>query len=103
MELTPCKMLTIITEAILENTLVSEIEKLGARGYTITDARGKGGRGRRDADWSPHANIRVEVACDSDTAMAICTSLTERHSDNYLMVMYVSDVHVVRRVKTLLP
>jgi len=96
MELTARKLLTIVTEAALEDTLVVDIETLGARGYTITDARGKGSRGRRDAAWMPHANIRIEVLCDADTALAICTALRERYYDNYSMVMYVSEVDVLR-------
>ena len=36
------KLLTIVTEAALENILIKDIERLGAQGYTITDARGKG-------------------------------------------------------------
>ena len=99
MELTTRKLLTIVTEAALEDTLVREIEILGAHGYTITDARGKGGRGIRDAAWAPHANIRLEVLCDADTARAICTALRERYYDNYSMVMYVGDVDVLRPEK----
>ena len=78
---------------------MSAIEKLGAQGYTITDARGKGRRGKRDATWTPHANIRLEVLCDADTALAICTALRERYSDNYSMVMYVGEVDVLRPEK----
>ena len=97
MELTARKLLTVVTEAALEATLVREIETLGARGYTITDARGKGGGGKkRDASWAPHANIRLEVLCGEDTARTICAALHERYSDNYSMVMYVSDVEVLR-------
>ncbi len=96
MELTARKLLTIVTEAALEDTLVSDIETLGARGYTITDARGKGSHGRRDAAWVPHANIRIEVLCDADTALVICKALRERYYDNYSMVMYVGDVEVLR-------
>ena len=96
MELTARKLLTIVTEAALEDTLVADIETLGARGYTITDARGKGRRGRRDAAWVPHANIRIEVLCDAGTALAICTALRERYYDDYSMVMYVGDVDVLR-------
>ena len=99
MELTTRKLLTIVTEAALEDTLVREIEILGAHGYTITDARGKGGRGIRDAAWAPHANSRLEVLCDADTARAICTALRERYYDNYSMVMYVGDVDVLRPEK----
>ena len=99
MQLTARKLVTVVTEAALEATLVSEIERLGARGYTITDARGKGSGGKRDATWAPHANIRVEVLCGADTALAICEALRERYSDNYSMVMYVADVDVLRPEK----
>lgn len=99
MELTTRKLLTIVTEAALEDMLVRDIESLGARGYTITDARGKGRRGKRDATWAPHANIRVEVLCDADTAHAICTALRERYYDNYSMVMYLGEVVVLRPEK----
>ena len=99
MELTARKLLTIVTEAALEATLITDIETLGAHGYTITDARGKGSHGRRDAAWLPQANIRIEVLCDTDTALAICSALRERYYDNYSMVMYVSDVDVLRPEK----
>ena len=99
MELTACKLLTIMTEAALEDTLVRDIESLGARGYTITDARGKGSHGRRDATWAPHANIRLEVLCHADTAHAICMALRERYYDNYSMVVYVGEVGVLRPEK----
>ena len=99
MELTARKLLTIVTEAALEDTLVADIENLGARGYTITDARGKGSRGMRDATWAPHANIRIEVLCHADTARAICMALRERYYDNYSMVAYVSEIEVLRPEK----
>ncbi len=93
------KLLTIITEAAIEEPLVRDIESLGARGYTITDARGKGHRGRRDATWGPHANIRIEILCNADTAMAICAGVRERYYDNYSMIMYLGDVEVLRPEK----
>ena len=99
MELIARKLVTVVTEAALEATLVREIETLGARGYTITVARGKGGRGNRDATWAPHANIRLEVLCGADTALAICAALRERYSDNYSMVIYVGDVDILRPEK----
>ncbi|MDP1742603.1 MAG: transcriptional regulator [Polaromonas sp.] len=99
MEMTARKLLTIVTEAAIEDTLVRDLEQLGARGYTITDARGKGSGGKRDATWGPHANIRLEVLCDAATALAICAALRERYSDNYSMVMYVGDVDVLRPAK----
>ena len=99
MEMTARRLLTIVTEATLEGTLVRDLETLGAHGYTITDARGKGSRGTRDATWTAQANIRIEVLCDAATASAICTALRERYYDNYSMVLYVGTVDVLRPEK----
>lgn len=93
------KLLTIVCEAALETTLLRDLESLGARGYTVTDARGKGSRGRRDATWGPHANIRVEVLCNAQTASAICEALREHYDANYSMVLFVADVEVLRPEK----
>ena len=99
MELTTRKLVTVVTEAALEATLVRDIEALGARGYTITDARGKGSHGTREGSWPKNANIRMEVLCAADIAFAICAALSERYSDNYSMVIYVVDVAVMRAEK----
>ncbi len=90
------KLLTIVTEAALERELAREIERLGAHGYTITDARGKGGRGIRDAGWEVSANIRIEVICTADTAHAIAAALRERYYNNYAMILFIGDVEVLR-------
>ncbi len=99
MERVTRKLLTIITEAAIEDPLLRDIESLGARGYTITDARGKGHRGRRDATWGPNANIRIEVLCNSDVAERICKAVRERYYDNYSMIMFLGDVEVLRPEK----
>lgn len=90
------KLLTIISESVLEAALVRDIERLGAHGYTITDARGKGARGVRNAGWDASSNIRVEVVCDSATSAAICTHLKATYYDNYAMIMFSHDVDVLR-------
>lgn len=93
------KLLTIVCEAALESMLLRDIESQGAHGYTVTDARGKGSRGLRDATWGPHANIRVEVLCCAQTAHAICTAIRERYYDDYSMVLFMADVEVLRPEK----
>lgn len=94
-----CKLLTIISEAALENILTKDIERLGAHGYTITDARGKGSRGPRAANWSELSNIRIEVVCDAATAEAIAAHLQAHYYANYGMILFVSDVAVLRPEK----
>lgn len=90
------KLLTIVTEAALESRLVNDIEQLGALGYTITNARGKGSRGLRGGSWEASANIRVEVICGPDLANLLANHLQNKYYDNYAMVTFTSDVEVLR-------
>jgi len=90
------RLLTVVTESVLEGTLTRDLERLGAHGYTITNARGKGTRGVRDAGWEASSNIRVEVLCDAATSEALVAHLRERYYEDYAMVLFVQDVEVLR-------
>ena len=93
------RMVTIVTEAALERSLVGELETLGVRGFTITDARGKGSRGTRQSDWAQGGNIRVEVICDPALADRIADRVRERFYDHYAMILFMQDVGVLRSDK----
>jgi len=93
------RMVTIVTEAALERALIEELEILGARGFTITDARGKGSRGTRQSDWAQEGNIRVEVICDPTLAENIAQRVRERFYDHYAMILFLQDVSVLRSDK----
>ena len=67
------KVLTIVTELLLEHILVKELESFGTHGYTVTEARGKGIHGVRDAGWDNNANVRIEVLCNEE----VCKKLTQ--------------------------
>lgn len=90
------KLLTIVTEAVLEATLVRDIEQHNAHGYTITDARGKGSRGVRGAGWEANSNIRIEIVCDDGTAQSLAAHLRENYYQDYAMILFLSDVEVLR-------
>ncbi len=92
-------LLTIVTEAALENELTDVLPRLGAGGYTIVNARGRGSRGVRDAGWTSDSNIRVEVICDPETADRISAHLREHYYRDYAMILYLSDVAVLRPEK----
>ena len=93
------KLLTVVTEASLERRLIEDLRELGARGYTITDARGQGHRGKRTQDWEHSGNIRLEVICDSAIAERLVAHLRERYYDHYAMILYLLDVEVLRPQK----
>lgn len=93
------KLLTIYTESALESSLISDIEQIGATGYTITNARGKGSSGIRAASWEPNSNIRIEIICDQTTVEKLSHHFQKKYYDNYAMVMSISDVEVLRPEK----
>jgi hypothetical protein len=92
-------LLTVICEAALEKKLVADLEQLGAPGWTISDARGRGTRGVRSAGWETESNIRVEVICAPELAEHLAAHLQQRYYAHYAMVCYLAQVEVLRPEK----
>lgn len=95
----PRKLVVIITESALENALSRELIALGAHGYTISDVRGRGSRGSREAVWEADRNIRFEVICDETVAGTIASAMREKYYDDYAMTLFVADIGVLRPEK----
>lgn len=95
MELVRLKLVTIVAESLLEKRLVEEIKRLGAKGYTITPARGEGSRGLRSVDWEGQ-NIRLETIVSEEVALKILKKLQEDYFPHYAVIAYVENVEVVR-------
>lgn len=98
MELKRLKLVTIVAESLLEKRLVEEIKRLGAKGYTITPARGEGSRGIRSVDWEGQ-NIRLETIVSEEVALRILQKLQEEYFPHYAVIAYVENVEVVRGEK----
>lgn len=92
-------LLTVICEAALEKKLLADLEALGAPGWTLSDARGRGSRGVRSAGWDTDGNIRLEVICARDLAERLAEHLQMRYYANYAMVCYLAQVEVFRPEK----
>ena len=81
------------------HVLIKDMDRLGIRGCTISDARGKGSRGVRDAAWDESKNIRIEILCARQQAEALLVHLQQRYYSNYAMVAYLSEIEVLRPEK----
>lgn len=92
-------LLTIITEASLEKKLCKQIERLGVKGYTISDARGKGDHGSRDAEWDQDGNIRIEVIGSENLANKIKELLKAEYLEDFAMIIFSHPVDVLRSGK----
>lgn len=93
------KSVTIVTESALERVLIEDIKRLGAHGFTITDARGEGSRGARNAAWDESSSIRIEIVCEATTAQAIAEHMKSNYFEPYGMILFITDVVVMRPEK----
>ena len=93
------KLLTVVCEAGLESRLAEDVMRLGAHGYTVSDARGRGARGVRNAAWDSAANIRLDVVCEEQVAQKIAEHLKKNYYDNFAMILFSVDVEVLRPEK----
>ena len=76
-----------------------DLEKLGVRGYTVTDARGRGSRGMHSGAYDATANIRIEVICLRSLAESAVKHLQAHYYANYAMVAFLQDVEIFRPEK----
>lgn len=88
----PMTLLTIITETVLEDILLDEIVDLGAVGYTVTDARGRGTHGTRAGRWTQGGNIRIDVVGNAALCKRIVDHLQAAYEKNYGLLMYTTPV-----------
>lgn len=100
MHTTPLKLVTIITERILEDRLLRMLDALGAKGYTLTQATGRGSRGVRASEWEG-PDARIESLVSPAVADAIVEHIAEKYFEHYAVIVYVQDAEVVRGDKYL--
>jgi len=87
-------LLTILTEAVLENDIIEAITSLGAKGYTISEARGRGAHGLRTGKWSAGANLRIEVVGNAGLCASIVQHLQTNYEKNYGLMMFTHPVEL---------
>jgi nitrogen regulatory protein P-II 2 len=98
MNLKTLKLVTVISEALISDKIIREIQHLGASGYTVTAAEGQGSRGVRASEWEGK-NMKIEVLASEAVADKILDLLAKHYFANYAVVVYVQDVGVVRGEK----
>lgn len=94
----PAKVLTIVAEMALRRRLVDDILRLGATGFTESEVRGQGSRGRRTSDLEGQ-NVRFEIIASAETAEAILKHIGDHYFENYAVIAYLVDGTVLRGEK----
>ncbi len=92
----PKTLLVIVTEAVLEKTLVREAREHGAQGWTIADVRGAWHEGERSGDWEADRTIEMKIVCEAEVADAIAAQVLAVYAPNYSVAIWFKDVTVLR-------
>lgn len=100
MHTTTLKLVTIVTERILQDRLLQAVDSLGASGYTLTQATGRGSRGVRASEWEG-PDTRIETLVSPAVADAIVEHIATHYFEHYAVIVFVQDAEVVRGEKYL--
>ena len=96
--------IVIITEKVICDDVTDVMEELGASGYTLTGASGKGSRGVRSSERQAlndaNANVKIEsIVSSREIAHAIAKKVAEDYLGNYSGIIYLEEVEILRPEK----
>ena len=94
------RKITIIAERVLRDDIIALLKKHGARGWTLTMVVGEGSRGIRASEWEGR-NVQIDTLVSPDLAEPIMDEIGERYFADWSVIVYVTDVEVLRREKYL--
>ena len=91
----PLIKVTIVTESLLKERIITLVRKHGATGFTLTLVEGEGSRGVRASDWEGR-NVKLETLVSSETADAILEELGDTYFEDFAVIAWLSEVNVLR-------
>jgi len=98
MEIKKAKKVVIVTEAPILNKVLDDITELGAKGYTVQGASGKGSRGIRSFDRGVlgeiFKNYMIEIVTNEDIANKIAERMLEKFFVHYAGIVYMENIEL---------
>jgi len=93
------KLLTITCEILAQKNIIGILKKYEITGYTIFEVGGKGEHGLRHHGLKNEKNIKIEVIMREEKLSGIVEEISRTMFANFSLVLYVSDVGVIRTEK----
>lgn len=95
MKLDTAKLVTIIADEALEQQVLADLRSVMVKGFTRSEATGEGLNQSHPSGWEGK-NIRLETLVSASKADEILSLCAEKYLDKFGMIIFVSDVQVVR-------
>ena len=99
MKLYNVKLLTITCEILAQDNVIDILKKHEISGYTTYEVNGNGARGIRGQGLKTEKNVKVEVIMREEKLDGVVEEISRTLFANFAIVLYVSDVGVVRMEK----
>lgn len=99
MKLYPVKLLTVTCEILTRRNVLQILKNHDVTGYTTYEVDGNGARGLRGQGLKNEKNVKVEVILREDKLSDIVEEISRTLFANYAIMLYVSDVSIVRPEK----
>ena len=94
MSLKKRKLLTIISETILQPHLIKDLKAHGVKGYSMSESQGEGTKGLRMGDWALNTNITIQIICTTEVGTAVLEHIHNTYYGDYAIIAYLSDAEV---------
>ena len=96
MKLYTVKLLTVTCEILAQKNIIEILKKHEITGYTTYEVNGNGARGIRGQGFKSEKNVKVEVIMREEKLQDVVEEISRTMFANFAIVLYVSDVSVVR-------
>ena len=99
MKLYDVKLLTITCEILAQENILEILKNHEITGYTKYEVDGNGSRGLRGQGLKNEKNIKIEIIVREEKLQDIVEEISRTLFANFAIVLYVSDVGVLRPEK----
>ena len=99
MKLYNVKLLTITCEILAQKNIIDILKNHDITGYTSYEVEGNGTKGLRGQGIQAEKNVKVEVIMQDEKLSDVIEDISRILFPDFTIILYVSDVGVVRTEK----
>ncbi|CAE6492915.1 MAG: hypothetical protein QXY22_03670 [Candidatus Nitrosotenuis sp.] len=99
MKLYDVKLLSVTCEILAQKNVIEILGKHQVSGYTVWEAEGNGDKGIRGKGLQNEKNVKIEVILPQNKLQDVTEEIARTLFSDYAIVLYVSDVKVLRPEK----